>query len=296
MRKVFEGVGTALVTPFIDGRIDFVSLKNMIENQIECGVSAIVILATTGEGSTIDDKEREEIIIFSKNVIKSRVKLIVGAGDNNSKNAVRKVLQAKFLGADAVLVVTPYYNKTTQQGIIDYYTMLSEIEIPIIIYNVPSRTGLNIDLDTIKKLIKNPFIYGIKESTHDISRIMSLIKICKNKMAVYSGEDDLNFLFYCLGATGCLSVLSNLYPKKVKELFDYVKNHVVFKANKLNSDLYLLNKSIFIETNPVPIKYLLNKENLIRSNEVRLPLITLSTKSQKMLDKTINNYKKKQAI
>lgn len=290
MKKIFNGCGVALITPFKNNRVDYKSMGKLIEKCINGGADAIVAVATTGEGSTIKSEERKEIISFCKEKINDRTKLIVGTGNNNFDVCYYNTLQAKEMGADAALIVTPYYNKTTQNGLVEYYRHLAKIKLPIIVYNVPARTGLNIELDTIKKLItQNEFIYGIKESTCDINRIIKLYQICKDKIAVYSGEDELNFLFYCLGASGAISVTANIYPEKVKELFTLVEENKLDKARTLQSSLSPFNNILFCETNPIPIKYLLKQKGIISSDEVRLPLVKLSAKNKKKVNYLIQN-------
>lgn len=279
MKELFCGCGVALVTPFINGKVDYKSFKNLIINCLNNGANAIVILATTGESSTITLNERKKLTRLAKKIISDRAKLIVGTGNNNFAECFKLTSLAKKQGADAALIVTPYYNKTTQDGIVNFYKQLSEIELPIIIYNVPARTGLNIELETIKRIIQtNKMIVGIKESTADITRIIALHEICKNKIAVYSGEDNLNYLFYCLGASGTISVTANAFPKQVSILYNLVKNNEFKQALSLSQNLAKFDNALFIETNPIPVKYLLKQLNLIASDEVRLPLIPLKNK------------------
>ena len=193
---------------------------------------------------------------------------------------------AKRLGADGALVVTPYYNKTTQAGLVKYYEKLSEIKLPLIVYNVPSRTGLMVEESTIKTLLKNEYIYGLKESTADINRIINLCKICKNKIAIYSGEDKLNFIFYTLGANGCISVASNFICKKVKEIYVDTRSQKIKKANNKQTKINAINDVLFCETNPIPVKYILARLGYIK-NEVRLPLIPLSKSGEKRVEKVV---------
>lgn len=291
MKSIFEGIGVALVTPFINNEIDFNSMETLINKSISEGASAIIILATTGEGSTISDEEKTKIIKFCKDLIGNRAKLVVSTGSNDTKKAIRETLQAKRLGADAILAVTPYYNKTTQQGIIEYYKALACARVPIIMYNVPARTGLNIELDTIKKIIKsNPYVYGIKESTTDICRINELMNICKNKIAVYSGEDDLNHIFYFLGGLGAISVSANLKTNECVKVYEYVKSGDINSATKMQKKLHPINNILFCEINPSPIKEALFQSNMISSNEVRAPLVTLSDKHKKKMSQLLRHF------
>lgn len=283
MKEIFAGIGVALVTPFCDGEIDYKALDFLIEKSILDGATAIVLLATTGEGVTINENERKKIISKAKNKISNRAKLIVGTGSNNFQTAVKNTQMAKELGADACLVVTPYYNKTSKAGIVEYYRQLSDIGVPLIAYNVPARTGCNLPLETIKTLIEENLVVGIKESTTDIERIIELTRICKDKIAVYSGEDDLNFLFYCLGASGAISVTANLLTRHCRRLFDFVKTGELEKARELDAKLSVVNKALFCETNPIPVKALLNKLGYIK-NELRMPLVPLSKENETRIE------------
>ncbi len=286
MKMLFEGVGIAVATPFLNNKVDFVSLKNLIDKGVAEGASAIIVLGTTGEAATISEEERTIIIKFCRDIIKDPVKMIVGCGNNNFETCIENIKQAKRLGADGALVVTPYYNKTTQRGLEKYYGELSKLEFPIIMYNVPSRTGLTIEISTIEKIIKNnPYIFGIKEATSDITRIAQLCRLCKDKISVYSGEDDLNYLFYCLGAQGAISVTANAFCKEACKLYKLVKHEKLNKALNVQDFLSPINKLMFCETNPVPVKYFLKKMNIIKSDEVRMPLIELEEKNkQKIAD------------
>lgn len=289
MKSLFMGIGVAIVTPIIGDEIDYVSLGNLIDKTIESGASAIVVLGTTGEGVSVSRDERISIIKFCKERINNRVKLIVGTGNNNFKICYENTMLAKELGADGALVVTPYYNKTTQIGLIRYYEVLSELQFPMIMYNVPSRTGLNIELDTIKEIIdSNQLVYGIKESTADINRIQKLCQICKDKIAVYSGEDALNYIFYCLGASGAISVTANALCQDVAFVFETVKKQNFLEALEMQSSLSEINEALFYETNPIPVKRLLYSMGLISSDKVRLPLVELSKKNRILIDEIAN--------
>lgn len=290
MNTIFEGTGVALVTPFVGDKIDYDATKKIIENIIPGGAKAVAILATTGEGVTVSNAERRDFIKFCKEVIRGRVKLIVGTGNNNFQACLKNTRVAKQLGADAVLVVTPYYNKTTQNGIVKYYEELAKVKIPIIMYNVPSRTGLMIELDTIEKIaLENEYVVAIKESTTDINRIIKLCKICKNKLAVYSGEDGLNFLFYCLGAQGSISVTANILPSLVQKVFSLVKQNDLCGALEYQTKLDPLNEALFCETNPIPIKYFMSLCGLMHE-DVRMPLVPLSDKNKTKLQVLHSHY------
>lgn len=289
MKQIFEGTGVALVTPFDNDKIDYKSTKELIERGLQKGVKAFIVLATTGEGCVISDKEREKFIKVCLKANAGRAKVIVGTGNNNFEKCYNYTLQAKQLGADGALVVTPYYNKTTQKGLVEFYKELEKIKLPIIVYNVPSRTGLVVELETIKELLKdNQFIFGIKESTTDISRIKKLCAICRGKIPVYSGEDDLNYIFYCLGGKGCISVTANVYPDKVEEVYRLAKQGDYSRSLECQEKLDEVNHALFLETNPIPIKYYMSLMGLI-SDKTRRPLTDLTEDNKTKLQ---NLYKK----
>ena len=295
MKSLFEGCGVAIVTPFKNGHVDFASFYRLIEKDIKDGAKAIIVLGTTGEGSTISKEERDDIIKFAKKVINNRVKLIVGTGNNNFITCQENTLMAKENGVDGVLVVTPYYNKTTQNGLIEYYTQLSKIGIPIIMYNVPSRTGLNIEVETVKRLLDIDMIYGIKESTCDINRIIKLSRVCENKIALYSGEDSLNYVFYCLGAEGCISVTANVVADKVQEVFDLCKRGDFEKARDKHALLAEMNDAMFVETNPIPVKTFLSNLSMI-NEEVRMPLVNANDDTKSLIVKLAEKLKQEKVI
>lgn len=290
LKCLFEGCGVAVVTPFRKGVVDFEGFNRVLLNTLNKGAKAIIVLGTTGEGVSVSKEERSDIIRFCKKIIGNRAKLIVGTGNNNFITCQENTFMAKKLGADGVLVVTPYYNKTTQNGIVEYYEQLSKIGIPIIMYNVPSRTGLNIEIETVKKLLDNKMIYGLKESTCDINRIIELSKVCKDKIALYSGEDNLNFLFYCLGAKGCISVTANVMADKVQQVFDLVKNEEIERGLKIQNELDEINHAMFLETNPIPVKNFMSHLGVIEE-DVRLPLVKATEKTDSLLLKLANRLK-----
>ena len=274
-------VCTALVTPFTNNnKIDYVGLKNLLDHQIKANVKAILILGTTGESPTISLKERAEIISFTKKHLPSDTLLIVGAGANDTQKSLSLCKQAALLGADAVLIVTPYYNKCTQKGAYLHYKYLNDnINIPIIIYNVPSRTGFNLSIDTLCKLSKLKNIVGLKEANTDIGHVLSVFN--KFNKSIYCGNDDLNFIFKKLKANGTISVTSNAYPNLVKTIWENDERDLT-----LQNTLFEFNKLMFAETNPIPIKYTLSKLGLIKNN-LRLPLTKLSTKYKTKINNQI---------
>lgn len=289
-KVIFEGSCVAIVTPFKDGKVDYVSFKNLIEFQISNGTDAIVVLGTTGESSTMNEEEKKEVILFCNKTINKRVKMIVGTGSNNTLQVVKNSKFAIENGADALLIVTPYYNKCTQRGVIEHYRFIADaVHFPIIVYNVPGRTGVNIKPETYLELSKLDEICGIKEASGNIEQICEVCKVLRNKVAIYSGDDSLNYLFMSLGAKGCISVTANILPKDVSDLMHHALNGEFNKALLLHEKLFNLNKCIFVEVNPIPVKNALNKLNLC-DNEVRLPLTNMEENNLAKLEQAMRDY------
>ena len=285
--KIFEGVGTAIVTPFCGGCVDYISLGGLVDRQIEAGVDAVVVLGTTGEPSVLSDFEREQIIKFCKTRINGKAKLIVGAGANCTAKAQNLYRQAEVLGADGALLVTPYYNKCTQSGLIEHYRAIASCgNLPIIVYNVPSRTGVNILPETMQKLSKIDNICGVKEASGNISQILEYFRLCGDKVAIYSGEDALNAIFMSLGGSGVISVASNIVPKLIKKTCDLVKTNQN-KMYELQSKLLPLIYALFLEVNPIPVKAGLAYLGLCE-NELRLPLTPMSQEKFGILQKELD--------
>ncbi|MBR4003659.1 MAG: 4-hydroxy-tetrahydrodipicolinate synthase [Clostridia bacterium] len=290
MKYVFKGSCVALITPFKNDKVDFDSLKKLINYQLDNGTDAILVLGTTGEPSTMTVEEKHTIIDFAKNEIGSKAKLIVGTGGNNTQKVIEDSLYAKEHGADALLVVTPYYNKCTQNGLVKHYKMVAEaVKMPIIAYNVPGRTGVNILPETAVKLAEIPEICGIKEASGNINQIISISKALKEKMAVYSGDDSLNYTFMTLGSLGCISVTANVLPKEVKEVVDLCFNNNYALACEKHEKLLEVNKNLFIEVNPIPVKYAAEVMNLC-GGEIRMPLTELEDKNKEVVKESLKNY------
>lgn len=287
---IFSGSATALITPFDkSGNVNFYQLKTQIERQIASGTKALVVLGTTGEASTITDEERTKIIKFCVCEISKRIPLIIGTGSNNTQTAIKYSIQAEQLGADGVLVVTPYYNKCTQEGLFLHYKKIAKsIKIPLIIYNVPSRTGVNISTQTVLKLSKIKNIVGIKESSN-IEQISNLLNILPENFAVYSGDDGSAYPSICLGAKGVISVTSNIYPDIVSNMCQFALDGDISNAKRLHKHLSKINSAMFLEINPIPVKYYLN---LIGFNVgcTRLPLSKPSIQTTKILDEVKKYY------
>lgn len=291
MKKVvFKGCATALVTPFTNDGINFEELRKLIEFQILEGIDGLVICGTTGESSTMSLVEKKSVIDFSVKVANGRVPIIAGTGGNNTADAVAMSKYAESVGADALLLVTPYYNKTTQKGLIAHFNKIAEsVNIPIILYNVPSRTGLNIEPETCLELSKIPNIVAIKEASGNISQVAKIANLCNDELTIYSGNDDQIMPVLSLGGLGVISVLSNIYPKFVHEMvMDYLTgNWQKATASQIYS-LPLIN-ALFSEVNPIPIKYALNKIGF-DCGVPRLPLVELSSAGKEKIDNLIANF------
>ena len=259
-RILFKGSAVALVTPFDKyGKVNYFSLKYLIDFQISNGTKAIVILGTTGEASTISNLEREKIIKFCICCANKQVPIIVGTGSNSTEKAIEQTKQAETLGADGILVVTPYYNKCNQDGLFLHYKQISNsTKIPIIVYNVPSRTGVNILPNTVLKLAKLKNIVGIKEASGNMSQIAEICQKKPPNFAVYSGDDLLTVPIMSLGSEGVISVTANVEPEKISLLCDFMLKQEHANALNLHNQLFDLNKAMFFDVNPICVKHYLN--------------------------------------
>ena len=271
-KSLFFGSATAIVTPFWDGQIDYLSFGEMIDHQLGCGTDAIVILGTTGEASTIYENERCEIINFAKRKIGARVPLIVGTGSNATSVAIRYSKTAEALGADGCLVVTPYYNKATPKGLCKHYKEIAKsVNIPIIMYNVPSRTGVSIPVEAYKELSAIDNIVGVKEASGSLGYITELIQKYGSCFDFYTGCDELILPTLALGGKGTVSVVSNIMPSHVHQLCYEFASGNIKKARELQLYLIPLIKELFAEVNPIPVKTALYQMGLCK-NEFRLPM------------------------
>lgn len=282
MKKLlFEGCGTAIVTPFTEdgSNINYDSFRKLIEFQIENQIDAIIVCGTTGESATMSKQEKMEVIKFAIDVIDKRTKVIIGTGGNNTKEVIEMSQYAEKCGADGVLIVTPYYNKTTQKGLIVHYTKIANsIKIPIILYNVPSRTGMNILPETCFELSKIDNIVAIKEASGNISQVAKIANLCGEDFSIYSGNDDQIIPVLSLGGKGVISVLSNLKPKFTHDLVRNYLDGNTDIARKMQLDSLDLINDLFIEVNPIPVKYALNLMGF-ECGKPRLPLIEMSDRA-----------------
>lgn len=280
MKKIlFKGAATAIATPFSENGININELKKFIEFQIENKIDALVVCGTTGESSTMTKEEKIEVIKCAIEVSNGRVPIIAGTGSNNTAQAIEMSKIAEDLGVDGVLVVTPYYNKTSQLGLIQHYKAIANsISIPIILYNVPSRTGLNINSETCWELSKIENIVGIKEASGNLSQVAQIAHLCGDNLHIYSGNDDQAIPICSLGGLGVISVLSNIKPKYTHDMIWNFLNGDYENAKKMQIDAIPLISSLFADVNPIPVKAAINKIGF-NFGVPRLPLVETNSVS-----------------
>lgn len=286
------GAMTALITPFKNGKLDTESYESLIKRQIEQGMDAVVPVGTTGESATLTHPEHKECIEIAVATCKgTKVKVIAGAGSNATKEAIEIAKHAQNVGADGLLSVAPYYNKPTQEGLYQHYKAIaSAVEIPFMLYNVPGRTGVDIEANTAIRLFDDVAnIYAIKEATGSLERSIEILSQRPN-FCLISGDDAIDFPMLVNGASGIISVTANLLPNYKSELVHSIIDGNYEKAREINNDLYALNKTLFIEANPVPIKAAMYLAGLLNTLEYRLPLTAPSADTMKKLEKIITKY------
>lgn len=292
-KEIFKGVGTAIVTPFTDNDVNYEEFGRLLEDQIKAGVSSVIVCGTTGESATMSEDEKKRLIKYAIDKTASRIKVIIGTGSNNTMSAIRMSQYAEEAGADGLLLVTPYYNKTTQEGLFVHYKAIADaVSIPIILYNVPSRTGVNILPETCQRLAQIENIVGIKEASGNISQVAKIASLCGDDLAIYSGNDDQVIPILSLGGKGVISVLSNVMPEYTVEMLDSFWRGDYKKAGKMQTDAIEMIDALFCEVNPIPVKYVLNEMGY-DFGVPRLPLVELSAKGKEKVDKAIKKYIKK---
>lgn len=286
---IFKGCGTAIVTPFTNDGVNFEEFGKLIEDQIKNGIDAIIVCGTTGEASTMTLSEKQETIKYAIEKINKRVPVIVGTGANCTATAIEMTKFAEEAGADAALVVTPYYNKTTQGGLVAHYSAIaSETKLPIILYSVPGRTGVNILPETCKKLSEIPNIVAIKEASGNISQVAEIASLCGDELAIYSGNDDQVVPILSLGGLGVISVLSNVAPKFTHDMvYDFFNGNIEESRNKQLKALKLIN-ALFSEVNPIPAKAALNMMGY-DFGIPRLPLVEMTEAKKEVLKAEMKN-------
>ena len=280
---VFTGMATAIVTPMTRDGIDYEALGRFLEFQIENGINAIVVMGTTGENATIEYADQKEVIRFTVEKVAKRVPVIAGTGTNNTEHVLHNTRNACEVGADAVLVVTPYYNKATQNGLYTHFKTIADAStVPVILYNVPGRTGCNLLPKTVARLAAHPNIVGIKEATGNMAQMVEIMHLCGDKIDVYSGEDALTVPMMAMGAAGTISVLSNVAPREAVAMADACKAGDFKTAAKMQADLLPLINALFSEVNPIPAKAAVSAMGYGEEN-LRLPLTPMEDATRAVL-------------
>lgn len=288
-KTIFKGTCTAMITPFTNDGIDYNALERQIEYQISNGIEALCILGTTGEAPTITDEEYDKVAKFSYDKIAGRVKFILGSGCNCTKKAIEKSQFAQTVGADGLLVVTPYYNKCTQKGLVKYYNDICDnVDIPVLCYNVPARTGVNILPQTMAEIAENKNIGGIKEACGNMEQICETARLIRGKTALYSGDDNLNLAMLSIGSMGLISVASNVMPKEVSDVAKLYFAGKNTEAVVLQEKLLPLIDILFVEVNPIPVKKAMELIGL-GNGSVRAPLTELDEKYHNEMKSILKN-------
>ena len=287
---LFTGAGVAIVTPFKDGKIDFPSLGQLIDLQISQEIDAIVVCGTTGEASTLNDEEHIETVKYTIDKVDRRVPVIAGAGSNDTAHAIYLSNELELLGIDGLLLVTPYYNKCTQKGLIKHYTTIADsVNIPIILYSVAGRTGVNISPSTVFELSKHQNIVGIKEASGNISQVVEIAKCVNDDFSLYSGNDDMIVLLLSIGGTGVISTVANIAPRDTHHMVMSYLDGNIHVASRLQLEMKPLIDAMFIEVNPIPVKAALNLMGFIEA-EYRLPLCPPEEKSLEIIREELTRY------
>jgi len=280
---MFTGVFTAIVTPFISGELDEESLRSLIEFQITKGIDGIVPCGTTGESPTLDFDEYKRVVGITVEVARKRIPVVAGAGSNATAKAVELTRCVKQLGVDATLQVTPYYNKPTPEGLYQHFKKVAEVNLPMVIYNVPGRTGINITPETVAHLSKIPEVAAIKEASGDITQIAEIRRLCGDRLTLLSGDDAMTLPILSVGGKGVISVISNILPDKMVEICRAWQAGDCARALENHAELLPLIRAMFMESNPIPIKTALMMKGLIKSTELRLPLCAMSETNREKL-------------
>jgi 4-hydroxy-tetrahydrodipicolinate synthase len=288
--SIFKGSGVAIVTPFNESGVDFEKLRELLEWHIENSTDAIVVCGTTGEASTMSEVEKKETIKFTVEVVNKRIPVIAGTGSNNTAASINMSKWAESIGVDGLLIITPYYNKTTQKGLIEHFKAIAEsVTVPLVLYNVPSRTGMNLEPKTLLALTKLENIVAVKEASGNISQIAKIKALCGDRIDIYSGNDDQIIPIMALGGLGVISVIANIIPKDVHNLCQLFLEGKTLEALKLQLDFLALNDAVFIETNPIPVKTAMNLLGM-KTGNLRLPLCDMSEGNLEVLKQELVKY------
>lgn len=289
-KPLFRGCATAIITPFKNGEVDVATFKRLVRRQLDGGVDAIVVAGTTGEAPTLDREERVTLFRAAVSEVSGQIPVIAGTGSNDTRHTLLFSKQAEEAGCDGVLAVVPYYNKGTEEGLYRHFSLLADgISIPVMVYNVPSRTGGSISVPNLKRLSRHPNIVGIKEASGQINRCAEIVAECSDGMPIYSGNDDMVVPLIALGGLGVVSVISNLLPRETKRMCDLALSGDFAGAAREQTRLLPLIKALFCEVNPAPVKYAAQRMGLC-GGEVRLPLSEALPSTQKHLTELLCEY------
>ena len=290
-KTIFTGVGTAIATPMnADGSINYDEFGRMLDFQVENGADAVIVCGTTGEASTMPDEEHLECIRYAVKKIAHRIPVIAGTGSNDTKYAIELSQEAQELGANGLLIVTPYYNKTTQRGLVAHYNAIADsVDLPIILYNVPSRTGVGFDVSTVAALAEHKNIAAIKEASGNIGYTAKVAAKCGDKIDIYSGNDDMIVPIMSLGGKGVISVLSNVLPKETHQMTQYCLENNFAAASELQLKYLRLINDLFMEVNPIPVKEAMNQLGM-PSGPCRMPLLDMSDEHKAAMQATLRAY------
>jgi 4-hydroxy-tetrahydrodipicolinate synthase len=289
---MFEGSMIPIITPFKGGKVDEKAFTDLIEWHISEGSHVIVPCGTTGESATMDFKEHAKVVKLAVDVVNKRVPVMAGTGANSTEEAIHLTKEAKATGADGSLLVAPYYNKPTQEGLFQHYKAIADAVkgFPLVLYNVPGRTSVDIRPETVARLAELDSVVGIKEATGSMKQVSEVIRLCGGKIALYSGDDFTTFAMYALGGTGSISVTANVLPSRSAPMWDAWKAGDVAKAREIHYELEPLNAAMFIETNPIPVKTALALMGKVQE-EFRLPLCRMSEANRNKLKDVLKSYK-----
>jgi 4-hydroxy-tetrahydrodipicolinate synthase len=284
---MFNGVYTAIVTPFKDGELDEDSLRNLIEYQLESRVDGLVPCGTTGEAPTLSAEEYRRVVKITVEAVKGQVPVVAGAGSNSTAKAVQLSELVRELGADGTLQAAPYYNKPTQEGIFRHFEKLAAVGLPMMLYNIPGRCGVNIEPGTMARLAGLPQVAALKEASGDLNQMMQISRTCCPGISLLSGDDALTLPLLSIGGQGVVSVLSNLMPQQVIEVYQAWRHGEQQKAWQLHAALQPITKAMFMEPNPAPVKAALAKKAIIAADQIRLPMCELSREGRTALDRVM---------
>lgn len=287
---MFKGSMVALVTPFKDGKVDKAKLKELVKFHIDNGTDALVPCGTTGESATLSGEEHKQVVEIVISAAGGKIPVIAGTGSNNTREAIELTEHAKHAGANGALVISPYYNKPTQEGLYQHFSAIaSAVDIPIVLYNIASRTAVNIEPETIARLAELDNIVAVKEASGNLSQMSQIVKLCGDKLTLISGDDALILPILAIGGKGVISVVANIVPKETIRLIREFENGNLAEARKIHYKLFPLIKAMFIETNPAPVKQSMELIGVI-DGEVRLPLCRMKPENIKKLEKALKDF------